>query len=105
MNPRWPHSYEPNEANIVFVEYDWSDLEQTVNWLRANPDTARGIARRQREMITGKGYLSPAAENCYWRALISGWSKVARTKNDENWDEGEETRWETFSLTGKTEWG
>jgi hypothetical protein len=45
-----------------------------------------------------------AAESCYWRALINGWSKVAKTESDEKWDEGEEIRWETFSLTGKTEW-
>ena len=56
-------------------------------------------------MIAGKGYLSPAAETCYWRALVNGWSKIARTEGDERWDEGEEIRWETFSLTGKTEWG
>jgi hypothetical protein len=56
-------------------------------------------------MISGKGYLSPAAENCYWRALINGWSQVAKTDSDEKWDEGEEIRWETFSLTGKTERG
>lgn len=55
-------------------------------------------------MITGKGYLSEAAEACYWRALINGWSKVARTEGNEKWDEANEIRWETFSLTGKTEW-
>jgi hypothetical protein len=55
-------------------------------------------------MISGRGYLSPAAESCYWRALISGWGKVARTVSDEKWNEGEEIRWETFTLTGQTQW-
>jgi hypothetical protein len=105
VNPRWPHSYKPGEANIVFVDYDWTDLEQTINWLRAHPDIAKGIAQRQRDMIAGTGYLSPAAETCYWRALINGWSKVVRTEGDVKWDEGEEIRWETFSLTEKTERG
>ena len=105
VNPRWPHSYKPTEANVVFVDYDWADLEQTINWLQAHPDIAKAIAKRQREMIAGKGYLSPAAETCYWRALVNGWSKIARTEGDERWDEGEDIRWETFSLTGKTEWG
>ena len=105
INPRWSHSYAPTEANIVFVDYDWADLEQTINWLRKHPDIAKGIAKRQRDEVAGRGYLSPAAESCYWRALVNGWSKVVRTEADERWDEGEEVRWETFSLTGKTEWG
>lgn len=56
-------------------------------------------------MVAGNGYLSEAAEACYWRALVEGWSQVARTEGDEKWDKGEEIRWETFALTGKTEWG
>ncbi|KAI1085069.1 glycosyl transferase family 90-domain-containing protein [Whalleya microplaca] len=104
----WPHSYAPSEANIVFVAPDWSDLESTVAWLEAHPDVAEGIARRQRALFEGGGYLSPAAEMCYWRALIRGWASVARTGEDgegegegQGWEDLEEGEvpWEEFSLT------
>lgn len=48
----------------------------------------------------GGGYLSPAAETCYWRALIRGWSSVVRVDGDE-WEGREEERgvsWEEFSM-------
>ncbi|KAI0179322.1 hypothetical protein GGR52DRAFT_589066 [Hypoxylon sp. FL1284] len=95
----WPTSYDPRkEANIVFVAPDWSDLEATVEWLERHPKVAEGIARRQRELFDGGGYFSPAAEMCYWRAAIRGWSEVARA--DEKELEGmEEIPWEEFSIT------
>ncbi|PSR97700.1 glycosyl transferase family 90-domain-containing protein, partial [Coniella lustricola] len=77
----WPIHYAPHEANMVFVKPDWSDLEDVVAWLEQNPDVAQGIATRQRHVFAGGGYLSPAAEACYWRALVKGWAEVAR------WDE------------------
>lgn len=75
-------------------------------WLRTHPKIAEGIADRQRRMVSDAGYLSPAAEVCYWRSLIRGWSQVARP-NQEAWLKWEEenpgkkdgVRWETFSLT------
>ncbi|KAK0707903.1 hypothetical protein B0H67DRAFT_450753, partial [Lasiosphaeris hirsuta] len=72
----WPTRYAPEEANAVFVSSDWSDLEATIRWLDENPGIAEGIAARQRELSVGGGYFSPAAETCYWRALIRGWSSV-----------------------------
>ncbi len=54
---------------------------------------------------------SPAAEACYWRALIRGWHRVARPVEDmwgdsdsEGPENGEGVRFETFSLTGKVQW-
>ncbi|KAI8629961.1 hypothetical protein F5Y19DRAFT_65781 [Xylariaceae sp. FL1651] len=93
----WPTEHDASDANIVFVAPDWSDLEATVLWLEAHPRIAEGIARRQRALFDGGGYFSPAAEMCYWRGLIRGWSEVARI------DEGafgdlEEMPWEEFSL-------
>jgi len=82
----WPTQYPPTEANMVFVAPDWSDLEDTIAWLEANPDVAEGIAHRQRELFVGGGYFSPAAEACYWRALVRGWAKVAKTEG-EGWEE------------------
>ncbi|KAK3503639.1 hypothetical protein B0T13DRAFT_493375 [Neurospora crassa] len=74
----WPRRYDPNEANIVFVSPDWSDLEDTIHWLEEHPKVAEGMARRQRELFVGGGYFSPAAEACYWRELVRGWAKMAR---------------------------
>ncbi|KAL1844892.1 hypothetical protein VTK73DRAFT_1568 [Phialemonium thermophilum] len=93
----WPRRYAADEANLIFVAPDWSDLEATVRWLERNPQVAEGIARRQRDLFVGGGYFSPAAEACYWRALIRGWSRVARTEG-EGWEEKEGVRWELFSM-------
>lgn len=109
---RWHRPFGPSEANIIFVAPDWSDLEATISYLEAHPDIAKDIAQRQRKMMVDDGFLSPASETCYWRALIRAWSSVARTDVDEKWgkwdDEGPESgegmRWETFSLTGKLKW-
>lgn len=93
----WPTHYKPEEANLIFVAPDWSDLEDTVRWLESRPDQAEGIARRQRELFVGGGYFSLAAEACYWRALIRGWSKVAQT-DGEGWEQTRGTGWELFSM-------
>ncbi|KAI0431692.1 hypothetical protein F5Y09DRAFT_182251 [Xylaria sp. FL1042] len=94
----WPTEYPPSEANIVFVAPDWSDLEATVAWLEAHPRVAEGIARRQRALFEGGGYFSPAAEMCYWRGLIRGWSEVVRVEEEGAFDDLEEVTWEEFSL-------
>jgi hypothetical protein len=98
-NTTWPYSYHPSQANVIFVKPDWSDLHQTVKYLEDHPEIARGIAIRQRELMVGKGYLSEAAEVCYWRSLISSWSQMAQW-DEQEWRGG--MRWETFSLLGKT---
>jgi len=79
----WPIHYKAEEANIVFVNPDWSDLGPTIRWLEEHPDVAEGIAKRQKALFATGGYFSPAAEACYWRALIRGWSKVVRTPGKE----------------------
>lgn len=94
----WPKEYSPEEANIVFVAPDWSDLEDTIGWLEDHPRVAEGIARRQRDMFVGTGYFSPAAEVCYWRALVRGWAQVARTE-DQGWENLEGVPFETFALS------
>jgi len=93
----WPAQYSADEANIVFVAKDWSDLEDTVSWLEAHPDVAEGIARRQRALFHGGGYFSPAAEACYWRALLRGWAEIAQTEGEE-WEETESMTFEAFVL-------
>lgn len=97
----WPTNYEveSEEANIVFVAPDWSDLEETVAWLEAHPDVAAGIAKRQRQTWVDGGYFSPAAEMCYWRALIRGWSQVAMVNEAELSEIGEGQTFEAFVLS------
>ncbi|CAK7237342.1 hypothetical protein SCUCBS95973_009927 [Sporothrix curviconia] len=94
----WPHA-TPDTANMVFVAPDWSNLGATVRWLEKHPAVAEGIARRQRELFGwhagGKGYLSPAAEVCYWRALLRGWRQVVQYNETEI---GEGIPWELFAL-------
>ncbi|KAK0733267.1 glycosyl transferase family 90-domain-containing protein [Lasiosphaeria miniovina] len=94
----WPVQYSPEEANIVFVAPDWSDLGDTIAWLEANPRIAEGIGRRQRDLFVGGGYFSQAAEACYWRALVRGWAKMARI-DGEGWEDTEDTSFEAFTLT------
>ncbi|TLD21356.1 hypothetical protein PspLS_08902 [Pyricularia sp. CBS 133598] len=96
----WPVSFSADEANIVFVAQDWSDLPETVAWLEAHPRVAQDIASRQRELFVGGGYFSPAAEACYWRSLIRGWSMVAHVDPD-IWGTRLGTRFEVFSLKGE----
>ncbi|KAI1171526.1 glycosyl transferase family 90-domain-containing protein [Nemania sp. FL0916] len=96
----WPTHYRPEDANAVFVAPDWSDLRATIAWLEDHADIAEGIARRQRDLFVGRGYLSPAMETCYWRALIRGWSEVVRF-DEEEWGGLHGVSWEEFSVVGK----
>lgn len=95
----WGAGYGPGEANIVFVKPDWSDLDDVIGWLEDHPDVAEGIARRQRELFADGGYFSPAAEACYWRALIRGWSEVVRVDEGELGEVGAGQTFESFVLT------
>ncbi|KAK8089887.1 hypothetical protein PG997_004848 [Apiospora hydei] len=84
--------------NIVFVAPDWSDLESVVAWLEAHPRAAEGIARRQRALFHGRGYFSPAAEMCYWRAALRGWTRTVRYEDGLVAALGDGVPWEEFSL-------
>ncbi|KAI2625112.1 hypothetical protein GGR54DRAFT_552304 [Hypoxylon sp. NC1633] len=94
----WPVSHDAlTAANIVFVAPDWSDLEATVAWLEQHPKEAASIAARQRALFADAGYLSPAAEMCYWRAALRGWAAVACPQG-QGFEDLEEIPWEEFSL-------
>ncbi|KAK0941006.1 hypothetical protein LTR29_007423 [Friedmanniomyces endolithicus] len=65
------------EQNYVKLKRDFSDLPRTIESLgkTANlPDTRR-IADNALHTFRER-YLTPAAEACYWRALIRGWASV-----------------------------
>lgn len=79
---RWPREWPLAEANMIFVASDWSDLEATVKWLEENEDVAARVARNQRRTFHEDGYLSPAAEVCYWRSLLRVWAELARPVGD-----------------------
>ncbi|OBT75979.1 hypothetical protein VF21_05782 [Pseudogymnoascus sp. 05NY08] len=96
-HPEWP-PHPATDANIIFVKPDWSDLESTILWLRDNPDVAEGIARRGREEVVRGGWWGEAAEACYWRGLVRGWSEVAAGWEGEDGVEG--VRWEEWSVRG-----
>lgn len=85
------------EANAIYVDPNFSNLESVVEFLREHPNVARQIARNQRAMVVGGGYLSVAAETCYWRALIEGWSRAAIVDEAE-WGGLEGERYETWLL-------
>lgn len=96
---RWPNDYDVDEANMIFLASDWSDLEELVVWLEKHPAVAAGVARRQRETYYGGGYLSPAAEVCYWRSLLRGWAEVARPVGEHWFQPG--TPFEQFQSGGE----
>ena len=64
------------DQNFVEVERDYSDLEQKMQWLMADDTNAERIAENNVRTFRDR-YLSPAAEACYWRRLIRGWSEVS----------------------------
>ena len=64
------------EQNFVEVERDFSDLEQKMAGLLEDDARAERIADNSARTFRDR-YLSPAAETCYWRRLIRGWSEVS----------------------------
>jgi hypothetical protein len=64
------------QQNFVEVERDFSDLEQRMEWLLSHPDEARRIADNSVRTFRER-YLTPAAEACYWRALIRAWGSIS----------------------------
>jgi hypothetical protein len=81
-------------ASAIYVKPYFSDLEALALFLRRRPDVTRRIARNQRELVVGGGYLGMAAELCYCRGLICGWASMAKVDEGQwGFDEGE--RYET----------
>jgi hypothetical protein len=85
------------DANAIYVEPDFSNLERLIGFLYTHPNVAQRIARNSRRKVFGGGYLSLAAETCYWRELIRAWSKVA-VVNKDDWKDLEGVRYETWLL-------
>lgn len=61
------------QQNFVEVERDFSDLETKMDYLMSHPEEARRIASNNVKTFR-EHYFAPAADACYWRALIRGWA-------------------------------
>jgi len=66
-----------DDQNYVQVQRDYSDLQEKITPLldRHNLRRTQLIADNARRIFRER-YLTPAAEACYWRALIRGWAEV-----------------------------
>lgn len=64
------------DANYIEVESDYSDLEDTIEFLLDSPDTAERIANNSVRTFRDR-YLTPAAESCYWRHLVRQYGMVS----------------------------
>jgi hypothetical protein len=69
----------PNQ-NYVAVRRDFSDLEDKVQYYLEHPDEAEHVVQNSVAMFRNR-YLAPAAQSCYLRKLIQGYSTVAQTPN------------------------
>lgn len=91
------------EQNYVKVRRDFSDLPRTIKEMLHAPtlqDKGQSIATNARKVF-GDRYLTPAAEACYWRALVRGWASVQGFK-PQRWEEVEEADWHVGSGGRKT---
>lgn len=61
--------------NFVLVKRDFSDLEKKMKHYLAHEDEAQRISDNAMATFRDR-YLTPAAQACYWRRLIKGWSEV-----------------------------
>jgi hypothetical protein len=83
-----------SEQNYIKLRRDFSDLPTTIKKYLHPPtlqDTGRLIADNARRMFKER-YLTPAAEACYWRALIRGWASVQGFE-PQKWMETKEPDW------------
>lgn len=76
----YPLEADGANQNYVQVNKDWSDLEQKIKEVLQTPGMAERIAKKGVEDFRDR-YLTPAAEACYWRALIRGYGKVSFEPN------------------------
>ena len=67
------------DRNYIKLDRDFSNLRNTMDKFFDNPsrlqEKGRQIADNARRTFRER-YLTPAAEACYWRAMIRGWASV-----------------------------
>ena len=64
------------DQNVITVNRDFSNLEKKVKHYLSHPEEAQRISDNSRKVFRDR-YLTPAAQACYWRRMIRGWSEVA----------------------------
>lgn len=67
---------EGPDQNCISVERDWTDLEEKVKYYLDNPTEAERIITNSLNTFRRR-YLTRAAQSCYIRKLIRGYSKVS----------------------------
>lgn len=97
----------PNQ-NYVEVERSFDNLEQTILSLERDQSQAERIAENSKRTFR-EHYLTPAAEACYWRKLIHGWSTVSWEPQFWKKDQDGNKVWrglpvESFLLERRLEW-
>ena len=58
------------------MERDFSDLPRKMQALLEDPASAERIANNSVTTFQDR-YLTPAAESCYWRELLNGWTATS----------------------------
>ena len=64
------------DQNFVEVERDFSDLSEKMQQLLDDPALSERIANNSVATFRDR-YLTPAAETCYWRKLLDGWTSAS----------------------------
>ncbi|KAL2444187.1 hypothetical protein ABEF95_015792 [Exophiala dermatitidis] len=95
------------DKNYVQVERSYEDLPEKMAWLQARDRDAERIASNSVQTFRDR-YLTPAAEACYWRRLIHGWSMVSFVPEFYEIVDGKK-KWrglpvESFFLERRLEW-
>jgi len=95
------------QQNFVEVRRDYEDLSEKISWLQKNDKKAERIAANSVRTFRER-YLTSAAEVCYWRKLIHGWSMVSFEPEFYELVDGEEV-WrglpvESFMLERRLKW-
>ncbi|KAK5675433.1 hypothetical protein LTS10_011875 [Elasticomyces elasticus] len=105
----WYHLLVPKgkQQNYIPVKRDWSDLDKKVKHHLIDTPAAQRVAERAVGTFRDR-YLTAAAEACYWRRLVKGYSEVAVTPEIYDLSVAREERlrgisFEEFVLLG-TDW-
>ena len=83
------------------MERDWADLPHRIQELLDDPLKARMIADNNVKVFRER-YLTPAADACYWRALLQEWAtaspEITETMTDPTSAPNRGIRFESFLL-------
>ena len=71
--------------NYVAVRRDWSDLEARMRELETDPTRARRVAREVAASFRDR-YLTPAAEACYLRRMLTVYASVQGFEPESHYD-------------------